>query len=265
MRVLIMTDLEGVAGVSTPTVDTSLTGDNYRNCKRLLAEEVNAAARGFLKAGASEIIVFDGHGPGAVDFETLKPPAKLIHGRPLPPVVWLMKKLFARVDVTCSVGQHAMAGVRDGNLNHTQNSKEIMYYKLNGQLIGETAQFALLAGEYNIPYIFLSGDHAACREAEELIPGITTASVKEGLGRTSALSLSAEEARALIEEQTEKALLNHLAKPIPPLRWEAPYTLEKCYLHSEVADMSLGNKRITRLDNNTVVLKGDTIAEIIYS
>ena len=59
MRIMIMTDIEGVAGVSTPTVDTSPGGSNYLISKRLLTEEVNAAVRGFLKAGATEFLVFD--------------------------------------------------------------------------------------------------------------------------------------------------------------------------------------------------------------
>lgn len=264
MRIMIMTDIEGVAGVSTPTVDTSPGGSNYLISKRLLTEEVNAAVRGFLKAGATEFLVFDGHGPGAIDFETLASPAKLIQGRPLPPITWLIEHLSSRVDAVCHVGQHAMAGIRDGNLNHTQNSVEVLAYRLNGRPIGEIAQFALLAGEFGLPHIFLSGDTAACREAEELNPRVVTAAVKEGLGRTSALTLNAQDARALIEKQAERALKQHLAKPIPPLQWPGPYVLQKCFLHTEIADSALGASRFSMPDSHTVEIRGETIAEVIY-
>lgn len=264
MRIMIMTDIEGVAGVSTPSVDTSPGGSNYLISKRLLTEEVNAAVRGFVKAGATELMVFDGHGPGAIDFETLAPPATLIHGRPLPPITWLIQKLSKRLDAVCHVGQHAMSGVRDGNLNHTQSSTEVFSYRLNGRQIGEIAQFTLLAGELGLPHIFLSGDAAACREVEELVPRVVTAAVKEGLGRTSALTLNAPDARALIEKQAELALKQHLAEPIAPLRWPGPYLLEKCFLHTEFADSSLGNTAVCRPDSHTVEIRGESIAEIIY-
>ncbi|MFA6929537.1 MAG: M55 family metallopeptidase [Lentisphaeria bacterium] len=264
MRIMIMTDIEGVAGVSSPGVDTSPGGSNYPNCKRLLTEEVNAAVRGFLKAGATELLIFDGHGSGAIDYEVLQSPAKLIHGRPLPPITWLIQQLCRRVDAICHIGQHAMAGVRDGNLNHTQNSLEVLHYKLNGRPIGEIAQFVLLCGECHIPHIFLAGDAAACREAEELNPKVVTACVKEGLGRTSSLTLSAQDARALIEQQAEVALKKHLAEPIPPLRWPGPYVLQKCFLHTECADSALGASPVSLLDSHTVEIRGETIAEVIY-
>ncbi len=264
MRVLICTDLEGVAGVSTFTVDTAAEGCRYVTATRLLAEEVNAAVRGFLRAGATEIAVIDGHGPGAVDFETLQPPARLIHGRPLPPVNQLFAELAARYDVLAMVGQHAMAGVRNGNLNHTQCSTAIDYYKLNGKLIGETAQCALFFGEYGIPLVFLSGDVAACDEAEELVPGITTAAVKEGLGRSCAMTMTAAESRETIEKQAETALLKHRQKAIAPVVWAPPYTLEIRYFHTDTADSASARPGSRRIDARTIQLCSDKISDIIY-
>ncbi len=264
MHVLIMTDIEGVAGVVKPEIDTRPGGMNYlRNC-RLLSEEVNAAVRGFRKSGASAITVWDGHGPGAIDFEALQPPARLIHGGPIPPLTWLFDRLAKRFDAIAHVGQHAMAGVRSGNLNHTQSSAEVISYTLNGREIGEIAQFVLLAGSYGLPYIFLSGDEEACREAEALQPGIVIAAVKEGLGRASALSLSCFEARELIENQAALALQSHLQKPLPPVRWPGPYVLRKSFFHSEIADSYLANDQARVIDSHTVELRGDSIAEIIY-
>ena len=77
MRIFIVTDLEGVAGVDTFYVQTSPDGPGYARSCRLLTAEVNAAVAGFLAGGASDVIVWDGHGPGAVVFEiydTLKDP-----------------------------------------------------------------------------------------------------------------------------------------------------------------------------------------------
>ena len=103
------------------------------------------------------------------------------------------------------------------NQNHTQNSRSIDYYKLNGWPIGEIAQFALCTGALGVPLIFLSGEEAAYREAEELVPEIVIASVKVGLARSSVISLSALMARALIKERIQEAVAKYLAEPWSPL------------------------------------------------
>ncbi len=257
------TDLEGVAGVVSFEDQAYADGKYYEAAKRLLTAEVNAAVEGALAAGAEEVLVIDGHGAGGICFEELHPKARLLHGRPLaPPSV--LREVYAGYDVAAIVGQHAMAGVADGNLNHTQSSRTIDYYKLNGRPIGEIAQCALYFGALGLPLIFLSGDEAACREAEELIPGITTVAVKKGLSRCSAISLSAAEARRRIREGMALALRRQQEEPLPPLRWEGPFVLEKRFFHTHVADRAASQPGVERVDAQTVRLRGDDILELIY-
>ena len=63
MRVLIMTDMEGVSGM---VVWNQVQGGDpmYEECRRLYTEEINAAVRGAKAAGATEIHVVDCHGAG---------------------------------------------------------------------------------------------------------------------------------------------------------------------------------------------------------
>ena len=63
MRVLIMTDMEGVSGI---VVWNQVTGGDpmFEECRRLYTEEINAAVRGVKAAGANEIHVVDCHGAG---------------------------------------------------------------------------------------------------------------------------------------------------------------------------------------------------------
>jgi len=205
----------------------------------------------------------DAHGPGAISFEDLHPAAKLLHGRPFAP--WSrIAGVIGIYDAVIIVGQHAMAGEVTGNLSHTQSSRTIEYYKLNDRLIGETAQFALFCGELGLPVIFLSGDADACREAEELIPGITTAAVKQGLGRGCAISLSAPEAHRLIREGVEQALVRQQSEPVPPLRWDPPYTLEIQYYFVEDADARMAQPGVERVDGRTIRMRADRIQELIY-
>jgi D-amino peptidase len=263
MKVLMMTDLEGVAGVVTFDQDSYSTGKYYETAKRLLTAEVNAAVDGLLEAGAEEVLVLDMHGPGGIWFEDLHPRAKLMHGRPLAPQA-TRDAVYRTYDVSVIVGQHAMAGVADGDLAHTQSSQTIDTYTLNGKPIGEIAQWALYCGTLGVPVIFLSGDHAACREIEALIPGITTAAVKQGLSRTSAITLSKEAARDLIRTQIRAALEGHRADPIPPLVWEPPYVLEKRFFHTHTADQAEGQPGVERVDSQTVRLRSDSILDLIY-
>jgi len=265
MKAFVMTDLEGVAGVVSFADQTSPETRYGEQAKRLLTGEVNACVQGLLESGAKDVAVLDGHGAGGIVFEDIHPEARLIHGRPLSGA-W--EESLQETDVALFVGQHAMAGTPRGNLNHTQDSKSITSYTLNGRPIGEIAQFALLAGSYGIPVIFLSGDEAACREAEDLIPGITTTAVKKGLGRNSAISMSAQKARALIQAGVAAAMTKHGAAGIAPLRWAGPYVLEKKFFTAEPVERYRALARLDAsirvVDELTVQIRSDDIRSIIF-
>jgi len=263
MKVLMMTDLEGVAGVVSFDTQTSPGSPYYEAAKKLLTAEVNAAVEGLLEAGVEEVLVVDGHGPGAIQFEDLHPAARLLHGRPLAP--WAaLARVFGGYDACVMVGQHAMAGTPSGSLNHTQNSRSVDSYKLNGRAIGEIAQFGLFCGGLGLPLIFLSGDEDACREARELVPGIETAAVKQGLSRGSAISLAAPAARRRIQAGAKQAVERQRSAPLAPLVWDGPYELEIRYFTTTDADLRAAQPGVQRLDAQTVCLRGASIVDLIY-
>ena len=115
-----------------------------------------------------------------------------------------------------------------------------------------------------MPLIFLTGDEAACREVEELIPGITTVAVKKGLSRQSAISLSAQAAREKIRQGAERAIRAHQEKPIAPLTWPGPYVLERRYFHTDIADGAASSPGAERVDSQTVRYRSDNILDVIY-
>ncbi len=264
MNILIGTDVEGCAGISIFEQETRGTAPYYERTKRLLTEEVNAAIEGMIEEGVDEMLVLDGHGPGGIDYETLHEKAKLLHGRPSAPRSE-RAEIIGRYDVCVMIGQHAMAGVKDGTMNHTQSSKNVESYTLNGKPIGEIAQFGLFNGAHGLPLIFLSGDMAACREAEDLIPNITTVAVKEGLSRQSAISVAKGESHRLIREGIKKAIQSHRKTPIAPLKWDPPFVLEKRFLFTELADVYDMNPLYNRIDAKTVRLEGNDITKLIYA
>jgi D-amino peptidase len=259
----VITDLEGTAGV-TSFVDEAYPDARYLDrSRRLATAELNEAVAALVDAGVSDVLVWDGHGCGGLWYEDLHPAAKLMHGLPLAPFC-VIDPIVDAYEVGLIVGQHARAGVRSSNMNHTQSSRTIDSITLNGKPIGEIAQSALYRGAAGMPFVFLSGEDAACREAEELIPGIGTAAVKRGLSRGSAISLSPAKARALIRSGVREAIDRHRSRPIPPTVWPGPYVLEKRFFHTDAADAAGTAPGAERVDDQTVRFRSDDIRSIVY-
>ena len=262
-KVFMVTDMEGVAGIVSFTEQSYPTGKYYEAGKKLVTAEVNAAVEGLLAVNVKDVLVWDGHGAGAIVYEDLHPAARLLHGR-LAGGMHMMKDLIAACDAGVMIGQHAMAGAAAANQNHTQDSQTVDYYKLNGRAIGEIGQFALVAGALGVPLIFLSGDDAACREAEELVPGITTAAVKQGIGRGAAISLSLAEAHRRIGEGIGRAVQKQQEHAIAPLRWPGPYVLEMRFFQTDTADARAALPGAERVDEQTVRFASANVVDVIY-
>jgi D-amino peptidase len=124
------------------------------------------------------------------------------------------------------IGAHSMAGTPDGVLSHTGN-RNVVYRKVNDRIVGEIGTAILQAGEFGIKVIMVSGDVAACREAKDLNPNITTAAVKKGFDMYHAECLHPEKARELIYnkvcEAFEKADTIEIMKPESPVIYEEKY------------------------------------------
>src|SRR5438105_12020100 len=102
---------------------------------------------------------------------------------------------------------HAMAGTRDGVLNHTVSNQVWQNLRFNGTLVGETGINAALCGAWGCPVLLVTGDEASCREGTALLGGgLTTVAVKHGLSASSARQIPPVRARALIEQGAKRAL-----------------------------------------------------------
>ena len=209
MRVHVITDMEGIAGIVKPE---QVTGGAamYEEGRRLYTEEVNAAVRGARGAGATEIVVMDCHGAGGGwSFNSLVPDAVDPGCEYVVQEEWTEYTAFleAGCDATLLVGMHARAGTRDGVMNHTVSGQAWQNLWFNGTLAGETAINAALCGTWGCPVLLVAGDDAVCREATDLLgAGLTTVPVKWGLGRFGARQLPALRAREVIEDGARRAL-----------------------------------------------------------
>ncbi len=218
MKIFIMTDLEGVAGVLDSKNWCFLEGRYYSKAKELLTMEVNSAIEGFLEGGAKEILVSDGHGPGAVNQDQLHPRAE--YSRNWASGLSSFGLADRKFDYAVWIGQHPMAGTIGGHLTHTGNMG-VAEQSVNGIKVGEFGDLAMVASELGTRSIFATGCEAFCREAQALVPGIETVSVKRGTQTTpgnhlprevyrehnkSAIHLHPVEARRRIKEGARRAM-----------------------------------------------------------
>ncbi len=233
MKIYILTDQEGVAGVVSAT-DYSKPGDRYYEVARELATmEVNAAIEGALETGGHEFFVFDGHGHGSIDVACIHPAARVLTGRP----VRYPFGFDDSFDALMIVGHHAKSNTDGGHLSHTFSFAQDDFI-LNGNSLGEIGYYMALAGHFDVPTILVTGDVAACKEAQALIPGIEVAAVKEGwksgpatgltgpknaLHNGAAVHLAPIAARSLIRRQASTAVSR--IPEIPPYRIATPYEL----------------------------------------
>jgi D-amino peptidase len=177
MKVMLMTDLEGVAGVKNWEDWCRPESRNYDAACRLLTEEANAAVDGFFAGGATYVQVVDGHGPGGINIEMLDP--RVEYARGWAPPVWPFG-LDETFDGIAWVGQHAKASTEFAHLCHTQGFNYIDL-SINGVSIGELGQAGMCAAEFGVPAFYAAGDLALTVEAEALVPGIVTCAVKRGV------------------------------------------------------------------------------------
>jgi len=150
--------------------------------------------------GVNEILVLDGHGPDGIFPEKIHPEAKLYHGSPISSL-WEIDKGW---DAVFLLGHHSMNGTKNGNLNHTFSSQKIVKMALNGKEIGEIGLEIYLAGHFNIPVGFISGDRATCKEAEKYVPEIEKAVVNGELTEPEQFLFLHLKQEKLIKEKAKK-------------------------------------------------------------
>jgi len=189
MKIYISTDLEGVAGVINFQNWTMTDAPYYNLAREFLTAEVNACIDGLFEGGATEMLVADGHGPGAVNIHQLDPRVEYMRGWGDGPWPLMLDDTF---DALVFVGQHAKSGTPYAHLAHTQ-STGYLDLSINGVSIGEFGQLSMCASELGIRTIFGSGDLAFTKEAQALVSGIETVAVKRGLRSGSGNSLTREE------------------------------------------------------------------------
>lgn len=244
-KFLVMTDIEGVTGVTSfPQAENSDFG------KEMLMNDLTAVLDG-IKAAGADAVVYDMHTDGRnVDISRISVPAVL--GKPILPDLW--RGVGDEFDGLFMVGLHTMQHVKGACLAHSY-LREYDTIHINGVLLGEIGVEAALAGERDIPLVFVSADDLGCREAEELIPGVVTCAVKKSLTENSALCYSPSVTSGMLYQAAYRAASAEVApyKLCPPYEIrikysDCPYLRTMKTIHPEIFE-----------SDDTVVMRGDDL------
>jgi D-amino peptidase len=262
VQVYITADMEGITGL-VDAIDVQPGGADYERGRVLMTEDVNAAIRGAVTAGASRVVVNDAHGPmrNLLPGE-LHPAARLVRGRPKP--MGMIEGLDDSFDAVLCVGYHSRAGTL-GVLSHSFMGHEIEDMWIDNDPVGEIGMVHATAAALGVPVVLLTGDDAACAEMTAWDPGVATVSVKAVRGRFAADLMPVPQAREAIERAARDALqaaagtaAAPAAAPAHPAR-RGPadqVTLAVRWQSASVADMLLGIPGVTLRDSRTVQVTG---------
>jgi D-amino peptidase len=249
MKFYIGVDCEGPACVVGSPGGSLNDSRNLAFAKLQATREADAAARACFDAGATEVIVWDNHGGSLnLDYDLLDARCKIALGVHFPHRWPGLDKTF---DGILFIGYHAMDSTEDAVIAHTYSSAAHQWVKVNGQMVGELAIDAAVAGLHGVPPLFVAGDDKCVREARQFFGDIESVITKTAYGWNAAVSLHPKASveaiyngvRVAVERREERS----------PFRFEEPLTYEVRYKRIEQAEAaSRSGSRGVRVDAYTV-------------
>ncbi len=244
MRYLVMTDIEGVTGVTTfSQAEKSEFG------REMLMNDLCAVLEGIRDAGA-DAVVYDMHTDGRnVDISRVGSP--VVMGKPI--LGELYRGVGSDFDGLFLLGLHTMQ--HTGHLLAHSYLREYDAIYLNGLLVGEIGIEAALAGEQGIPLKFISGDDMGCLEAKELISDIVICPVKKSLGDDTAICISPENTAKMLREKAAEAV----RAEVKPFVVESPYEIRIVYSDCRYLKIMKEIHPEIFVDERTVVMRGENL------
>ncbi|MCU0484585.1 MAG: M55 family metallopeptidase [Anaerolineales bacterium] len=264
MKILIAADMEGITGV-VQWDQVNTTHPEYARFRRLMTADVNAAIQGAFDAGATEVIVTDGHAYGRnILIEELDPRACLNSGTPQP--LSMVEGVDQGVAGVLFVGYHARSGAQHAILDHTWSDERVANVWLNGRLAGESGLNGCVCGHFNVPVLMISGDQTVCAEVKDWFGEVETAVVKTASTRFAAECLPPSQSQLLIEQAAFRAVTRLKAGTAPlPLKLANPITLVIEFNQSEMADRTMTLPGAQRLQDRRVEYQAADMVTIYYA
>lgn len=252
MRFLIMTDIEGVTGVTTYQ-----QAENSQFGRDMLMNDVFAVIEGIRSEEHHEIVLYDMHTDGRnIDITKLPEDIPVVMGKPINGKVY--RGGCGPFDGLFLVGLHAMSREKGAMLAHSY-LREYDSIHINEELVGEIGVEGFLAGEQGCPLVFVSGDDKGCAEAEEFMPGVVTAVVKYSLDEAQAVCETPAKTSKTLREAAARAVRN--AAKMSPKKLEMPVTVKIQYSECAYLQIMKGIHPEIFMNENTVLIKGDNLLE----
>jgi D-amino peptidase len=250
MKIYISADMEGATGVAVKAQVVE-GHPGYERARRFLTHDINAAIAGAFDAGASEVLVNDGHFMMTnILLEELDPRARLITGRNK--TLAQMEGLDPSYQAVFYVAYHASVGTQDAVINHTYLGKAVHEVRRNGRPAGEAEINSGIAGYFGVPIVLVTGDDKVVTETKAVLPGIEGVVVKKALDRYVADSLSPQTSANLIREAARSAL-SRLDQFLPP-SVPSPTTFEIDFMSTAEAAITTLFPNVERRGSRTVAV-----------
>jgi D-amino peptidase len=258
VKILISTDIEGVAGV-THTEQTRSGNPEYERARGWMTDEANAAIGGAFDGGATEVLVNDSHGSFRnLLLDRLDPRAHTITGKPR--YLGMMAGVDLGCDAVFMVGYHSRAQTQ-GVLAHTINSFAFRSVAVNGEEFGEAHLYGALAGEFGVPVALLSGDDVFLAETTPTFPGAVGVETKRAHGNGVCLSLAPAQACSLIREAAKAAIAK--IATLRPVRIAGPI---ECVLTTQtpaIADLFCQWPQMERVGGSQLRFRTDDVQSTV--
>ena len=259
MRVFLSCDMEGATGVVSFD-QVSRHKPEYDFGREMQLKDTWAVVTAAREAGAQRIVVNDSHDTMRnLDGRALPREVALISGSPK---TLCMMEGASEADVALFVAYHAMGGTEGAILDHTMSSTTVHEVRLNGRAVGEIGLGAALCGALGVPVALVTGDVAACIEAESLLPGVVTCPVKEGHGRFAARLLAPEVTAERLAQATREALARFRDGAFKPWCPPPPYELEVTFSWTSQCDKASWALPFHRVGGRTLRAEHEDFLEL---
>jgi D-amino peptidase len=258
MKVLISADMEGATGVTWPA-DVAPGTEQWQRCRRMFTSDVNAAIAGFFDAGATGVVVNEAHATMRnLLLEELDGRATMLTGRHKD-LVMVEGIQHPDVSAVAFVGYHAGAG-EAGVLAHTYLPNSIIGVRVNGVQASEGRLNALVAAEYGVPIVLVTGDDRTCSDAAGYAPAARPVAVKDCVSRYSAICRTPAVTAAAI--RAAAAGVGKLAGRREPVR-DAHYHVEVDVDATQLAQAAAIVPTVEQTGERTIAYDSPTAYEMI--
>jgi D-amino peptidase len=247
-KIFVSVDMEGISGVVDPA-QLGPDGFEYQRAREWMTGEVNAAIAGIRAAGPADILVCDSHGNGqSLLVDKLPDDVRIVRGFPRP--LEMMQGLDESFAAALFIGYHASEWTVDAVRSHTISSARLLGVRLNGTEVSEGIFNAALAGHFDVPVAFVSGDRQAVMQIQKAVPGVEGAIVKEPYGYHSAATVTPARGQAMIREGVARAMGK--LSSLQPYRLPTPIALEVGFKLTIDAERAAFVPGLTRSDAHNV-------------